>query len=291
MKKLLKGTICILSIFCFVSAQESCELDQELWQLTVDAADSQNIDPHLLLALFWRESAWCHVNEEGGITTSSKGALGLGQIMPSTATDLDVNPVNKEENAFGAAKYLRWQWDRFGNWEKALAAYNSGAENVEEYGGIPPFQETQDYVANILENYQEFKGRKELELPSWDGETIAVDIPDEVSRQMSVSGDNLTLSNVGLSVVNEIPGVIYVLIPTQNQRFPFEGAYLIPQNDSLGNKVYIMLTAPNNPLEAVPSINNDTTANNGIITFGNQSKEDNYDENSGTITIQRRNDE
>jgi soluble lytic murein transglycosylase-like protein len=81
---------------------------------------------------------------------SSKGALGLAQLMPQTARVLGVNPHDPGQNLDGGARYLKQQHRRFGDWRLALAAYNAGPEAVERYRGIPPYAETQNYVKAIL---------------------------------------------------------------------------------------------------------------------------------------------
>lgn len=93
------------------------------------------------------------VNQESGFqpnVTSSAGAYGLTQLMPGTARDLGVDPTDPEQNLRGGARYLRQQLDRFGEPSLALAAYNAGPGRVQQYGGIPPFEETQNYVRSIL---------------------------------------------------------------------------------------------------------------------------------------------
>ena len=85
---------------------------------------------------------------------SSKGALGLMQLMPGTAAQLGVNPYDANQNIRGGARYLRQQIDRFGSIPLALAAYNAGPGAVVRYGGIPPYRETQNYVATILGRWQ-----------------------------------------------------------------------------------------------------------------------------------------
>lgn len=93
------------------------------------------------------------VNQESGFrpdVTSPAGAHGLAQLMPGTASDLGVDINDPVQNLTGGAMYLRRQLDRFGTPELALAAYNAGPGNVQKYGGIPPFEETQNYVRSIL---------------------------------------------------------------------------------------------------------------------------------------------
>lgn len=80
---------------------------------------------------------------------SHAGAQGLFQIMPETAKDLGVDPFNPHQAADGAARYLKQNYDRFGNWDLALAGYNAGAGNVQKYGGVPPFEETKNYIQKV----------------------------------------------------------------------------------------------------------------------------------------------
>jgi hypothetical protein len=108
------------------------------------AARRHNVPEDLFLRLVRTESNFRPTAK------SSKGAIGLAQLMPFTARHLGVNPHDPQENLEGGARYLSQQYRRFGNWRLALAAYNAGPEAVERYRGIPPYSETQRYVRAIL---------------------------------------------------------------------------------------------------------------------------------------------
>lgn len=107
------------------------------------AAVRHAIPEDLFLRLVQQESGW----DVGAV--SPKGALGLAQLMPGTAALLGVDPLDPAENLDGGARYLRRQFDAFGAWDLALAAYNAGPEAVRQFGGIPPYAETVNYVRLI----------------------------------------------------------------------------------------------------------------------------------------------
>jgi soluble lytic murein transglycosylase-like protein len=115
-----------------------------------DAARRHELDPALLTAVVGQESGF----RQRAI--SGAGAMGLMQLMPETARELGVrDPFDPAQNLDGGAKYLRGLIDRYhGHLDLALAAYNAGPGAVDRYGGVPPYRETQSYVANILASYR-----------------------------------------------------------------------------------------------------------------------------------------
>lgn len=99
---------------------------------------------------------------------SRKGALGLMQLMPSTASELGVDPKRADQNASGGARYLRSLLERYSyNPVLALAAYNAGPAAVTKYRGIPPYYETRTYVVRVLKEYE-----KQLRLAGIKPETL-----------------------------------------------------------------------------------------------------------------------
>jgi soluble lytic murein transglycosylase-like protein len=118
-------------------------------QQIVEAADRYGVDPNLVQSVIRVESAF------NPWAVSRKGARGLMQLMPRTASALGVRDAfNPAQNIDGGVRHLRGLIDRYGgNLPLALAAYNAGAQAVDWYRGIPPYPETQQYVRRILSLY------------------------------------------------------------------------------------------------------------------------------------------
>lgn len=109
------------------------------------AARHHGVPEDLFARLVTQESGW------DPRAVSPRGAQGLAQLMPATARKLGVTDAfDPEQNLDGGARYLRAQYERFGSWRLALAAYNAGPEAVERHAGVPPFAETQGYVTAIM---------------------------------------------------------------------------------------------------------------------------------------------
>ncbi len=111
-----------------------------------EAADKYNVPVQLLKAVGKAESGF------DAKAVSRCGAQGIMQLMPATAASLGVtDSFDAQQNIMGGAKYLSGLLDKYeGNKSLALAAYNAGSRNVAKYGGIPPFEETQNYVKKVL---------------------------------------------------------------------------------------------------------------------------------------------
>jgi hypothetical protein len=125
----------------------------DLDQVVNSASAAYHLDPDLVNSVIHAESGF------NSHAVSPKGARGLMQLMPSTASALGVRDAfDPEANVGGGSRYLRELLERY-NFDlvKALAAYNAGPERVEQYRGVPPFHETRAYVARIVHDYNRKK--------------------------------------------------------------------------------------------------------------------------------------
>jgi hypothetical protein len=115
-----------------------------------EMADRYGVDPSLIEAVIAAESNFNHR------AVSEKGAMGLMQLMPATASAMGAhNPFNPEDNIEAGVRYLRELLVQFdGDLTLALAAYNAGPANVQKYGAVPPIKETEEYVKKVFTRYK-----------------------------------------------------------------------------------------------------------------------------------------
>ena len=117
---------------------------QEVASAIAESSARHVVPQHVVEAVAWQESRFNQA------AVSPKGAMGVMQLMPTTASSLGVNPADLRANIDGGVAYLAQQLRRFGDLRLALAAYNAGPEAVVRYGGVPPYAETRTYVSAIL---------------------------------------------------------------------------------------------------------------------------------------------
>ena len=123
--------------------------DEQLDRIIFEVGEKEGVDPRFIHAVIWQESKY------DPHARSHAGAQGLMQLMPATAKRFGCdNPEDPVENVTAGTKYLSWLLKRFsGNVELVLAGYNAGEGSVDKYEGVPPYQETRNYVKIISQRY------------------------------------------------------------------------------------------------------------------------------------------
>jgi hypothetical protein len=126
-----------------------CRNPDEFEPIVASVASEYGVDKNLVKAVIHAESGF------NPNAVSPKGAQGLMQLMPKTAQGLNVpNNFDPKDNIRGGVRYLRFLLDTFkGDVTLALAAYNAGMSRVNQYGGVPPYEETRNYISRVL-SYQ-----------------------------------------------------------------------------------------------------------------------------------------
>lgn len=135
------------------SPEGSAAIEDLVLQIGADFSGDPGLKAAGLSVTEWLALFRANIAVESGFNPealSPVGAIGLGQLMPDTAATLGVDPYDMEENLRGSARYLLDQLAAFGSADLALAAYNAGPEAVRDYGGIPPYAETEGHVSKVL---------------------------------------------------------------------------------------------------------------------------------------------
>ena len=149
-KKIVLTAIALISLLT-VNAQAAVPEDV-IKESIVKHSMEIGVDPALALSIAKKESGFKHELK------SPYGAVGVFQVLPSTAKKIGYNPYYLNDNIKAGLTYYKMMYKMFGSTELALAAYNAGPGNVKKYGGtIPPFKETRRFVNVIMQDYQHFK--------------------------------------------------------------------------------------------------------------------------------------
>lgn len=136
------------SVPCFASQKASMA---EIKEYIVKCATEMGVEPEIALSIAKQESGFCQEKR------SNMGAVGVFQILPSTARRVGYNPYNYKDNIRGGIAYYKQLKRMFKSDAIALAAYNAGPGNVKRYGGIPPYAETKKFVRVVLNHYENYK--------------------------------------------------------------------------------------------------------------------------------------
>lgn len=175
-RKLL--TLTLLFILCILNQiQSQAETSKAtVKDYIVKHSLEMGIDPALGLSIAKMESGFVHEKR------SSFGAVGVFQLMPSTARRLGYNPYYLSDNIRGGLMYYKMMYQKFGSVELALAAYNAGPGNVSKYKGVPPFAETKRFVRGIMSEYYAQKANPDPAITKYQGKGTV----DAVNKALTI---------------------------------------------------------------------------------------------------------
>lgn len=143
LKRLLLLTFTLVCML-FTHAQCQAADVNSVKATIVKHAIEMGVDPAIALSIARTESGFRHE------ARSTHGAVGVFQLMPSTARRMGYNPYSLNENIKAGITYYKKMYNMFGSVELALAAYNAGPGNVKKYNAVPPFGETRRFVSKIM---------------------------------------------------------------------------------------------------------------------------------------------
>ena len=152
----LNKTLILFILITLVSFNSVCSAQYSasktaIKEKIVKCSIEQGVDPALALSVAQQESKF------DKNARSAAGAVGVFQLVPSTARSLKIDPYCLNGNISGGVKYLKMMQDKFGSMELVIAAYNAGPGAVKRHNGVPPYSQTKTYVRKIMANYNYLK--------------------------------------------------------------------------------------------------------------------------------------
>lgn len=190
-KKIVVTAIALVS---FLMANAQAAIPEDVVKETIIKHSMEmGVDPALALSLAKKESGFKHE------LRSPYGAVGVFQLLPSTANKIGFNPYYLSENVKAGLTYYKMMYKMFGSTELALAAYNAGPGNVKKFGGqIPPYSETRRFVNVIMQDYNKLKANPDPAIAKYTKKTEVLQKPTNISNTQRQSE---------LPDLNEIPEV------------------------------------------------------------------------------------
>ena len=192
-----KTALVIVVVFAMLCVRVQAATPENVVKETiVKHSIEMGVDPALALSIAKKESGFKHELK------SSHGAVGVFQLLPSTAQRMGYNPYHLNENIKAGLTYYKMMYKMFGSTELALAAYNAGPGNVKKYGGtIPPYRETKRFVNQIMLDYKTLKDNPDPVIAKIAG---TKEKPQETVKKAEVQHPEKEIDLPNLSEIPEI---------------------------------------------------------------------------------------
>lgn len=219
LKKLLLFTVVlVLSLFTQVQAANVDTVKAAIVKYSVE----MGVDPAITLSIAKMESGYRHD------LRSPYGAVGVFQLLPSTARRMGLNPYSLDDNIKAGIMYYKSMYQMFGSMQLAVAAYNAGPVNVKKYGAVPPFRETQRFVANIMSNYHYLKAHTDPAVTAY-----YKSVKTKVQTQQPAQVATKATIQENLPKINVTPNFVATAPANPKAPVPMEAAKNVGQQDIL----------------------------------------------------------
>jgi len=231
-KLLLLAVALVLMLFSQANAANVDAVKAAIVKYSVE----MGVDPAITLSIAKTESGFRHE------TRSSHGAVGVFQLLPSTARRMGLNPYSLDDNIKAGIMYYKSMYKMFGSMELAIAAYNAGPANVKKYNAVPPFRETKRFVSQIMSDYYYLKAHTDPAVVAYNkAQKAKKQLSEQKQKQASVQTSQVAQVQPQ-QIVTDIPKIDIVpkfvaTAPTITKApVPIEKAKSVGQSDILDSQ-------------------------------------------------------
>lgn len=199
----------VLSLFSQVQAANIDTVKAAIVKYSVE----MGVDPAITLSIAQVESGFNHNLK------SPYGAVGVFQLLPSTARRMGLNPYSLDDNIKAGIMYYKSMYQMFGSMQLAVAAYNAGPANVKKYNAVPPFRETKNFVSSIMSGYYYLKAHTDPAVVAYYSQKAA-EQKKEQSKNMQTQSQNLpkTVKNIQVVADNYVKAPVPLVNVTESNK-------------------------------------------------------------------------
>lgn len=229
-KLLLLAVALVLMLFQQANAANVDTVKAAIVKYSVE----MGVDPAITLSIAKTESGFRHE------ARSAHGAVGVFQLLPSTARRMGLNPYSLDDNIKAGIMYYKSMYKMFGSMELAIAAYNAGPANVKKYNAVPPFRETRRFVSQIMSDYYYLKAHTDPAVVTYNKEQKAkaqaqakqTPAPAQTTTQVAQAPAGKTVA-ADIPKIDIVPQFVATAPTTAKAPVPMEKAKNVGQTDIL----------------------------------------------------------
>lgn len=231
-KLLLLAVALVLMLFSQANAASVDTVKAAIVKYSVE----MGVDPAITLSIAKTESGFRHE------ARSVHGAVGVFQLLPSTARRMGLNPYSLDDNIKAGIMYYKSMYKMFGSMELAVAAYNAGPANVKKYNAIPPFRETKRFVSQIMSDYYYLKAHTDPAVVAYNKEQkakkqLAQKQPLAPVQAAQVAQVQSQQAVVDIPKINIVPKFVATAPSVTKAPVPIEKAKSVGQSDILDSQI------------------------------------------------------